>query len=148
LRLLCDSGALPTTLDEDGQTALHIAARWGHANAVTFLLEKGVDPNAVDKCGKTPLHAAADACECSRSVEVLRLLGDSGALYTALDEDESLEVIRLLCDSGALTTTLDEDGQTALHIAAEWGHADAVTFLLEKGVDPNAVDKRGKTPLD
>ncbi|EJD49471.1 ankyrin, partial [Auricularia subglabra TFB-10046 SS5] len=57
------------------------------------------------------------------------------------------QVLRLLCDAGALHTAVDSDGRTVLHGAAKMGHTDAVAVLLEKGADPNAVDKKGRTPL-
>jgi hypothetical protein len=43
------------------------------------------------------------------------------------------------------------DGKrTALHIAAEWGHADAVKLLLAAGAAPHLSwkDRNGYTPID
>ena len=42
-----------------GQSALHIAALWGHAPIVQYLLAHGADVNAVNSIqGFTPLHSA------------------------------------------------------------------------------------------
>lgn len=48
--------------DKSGYTALHYAARNGHVNVCTLLLEYGADINATTKCGcATALHRAASA---------------------------------------------------------------------------------------
>lgn len=47
--------------DEDGETALHIAAQRNHSksnNFVAALLEAGANPNVQDGGGNTPLHDA------------------------------------------------------------------------------------------
>jgi ankyrin repeat protein len=44
-----------------GDTALHLAALWGHTAAVRLLLRRGADVAALDGLGNTPLHHAADS---------------------------------------------------------------------------------------
>lgn len=71
-----------------------------------------------------PLHAAAkrgDARGC-------RALLEAAAGATAVDE-------------------ADADGQTALHWAADGGHANVAAVLLEFGASPDAQDADGSTPL-
>lgn len=49
--------------DEAGNTALHLAARWGALTGLQHLISKGADLNAVNNKGQTPLHAAIErAC--------------------------------------------------------------------------------------
>ena len=45
--------------DREGNTALHVAAAYGHFRVCCVLLERGADPNAVTDSGLTPLHCAA-----------------------------------------------------------------------------------------
>lgn len=45
-------------------------------------------------------------------------------------------------------TVFNIDGSSALHVAVELQHKDAVTFLLENGVDPNIQNFPGNTPLN
>src|SRR5690606_7935090 len=44
--------------DNEGFTALHVAAREGFTTAVALLLKVGANPNAPDTYGFTPLHEA------------------------------------------------------------------------------------------
>ncbi|KAI9787365.1 MAG: hypothetical protein M1816_007651 [Peltula sp. TS41687] len=56
--------------DKQGRTALHLAARGGHLQAVDYLLDLGLDHNVRDKKGGTALHYAASGA----SKEVVRRL--------------------------------------------------------------------------
>ena len=40
-----------------------------------------------------------------------------------------------------------EDQSTGLHLAAEFGHSDVITFLLAAGADPDLQDRGKQTPL-
>ena len=46
-----------------------------------------------------------------------------------------------------LDTAETETGRTALHYAAENGHSNIVTLLLEHGADSSLVDSDGRTPI-
>lgn len=49
-----------TTIDNDGQTALHKAAEQGHHELFDTLLEAKADINCRTKDGETPLYTAVD----------------------------------------------------------------------------------------
>ena len=42
---------------------------------------------------------------------------------------------------------MDGNGRNALHLASRAGHENCITYLIEKGVDANVVDREGLTPL-
>eukprot|EP00850_Spirogloea_muscicola_P016184 SM000129S26171 [mRNA] locus=s129:404788:409939:- [translate_table: standard] len=57
------------------------------------------------------------------------------------------EQLRQLIKAGADPSKQDYDGRTSLHLAASKGFKDMVAFLLLEGVDINAKDNFGTTPL-
>ena len=54
---------------------------------------------------------------------------------------------RLIAADPALATSKDAAGSTPLHHAAGFGTLDSLTFLIDKGADVNAKNRRGSTPL-
>ena len=53
------SGADPNVRDRYGNTALHLATRYGHTDCLKTLLQAGAFVNATDRNGRTALHFAA-----------------------------------------------------------------------------------------
>lgn len=79
MTLLLYAGAHIKAMNEDGQTALHLAAAEGHSRLTGALLAAGANPDAVDARGLTPLSAAINGtCTVSRIAVVTALL-DGGA---------------------------------------------------------------------
>ena len=73
------------------------------------------------------------------SIDHLRLAAKFGqpGIITKLLVNSSLDL------NAAETGT----GRTALHYAAESGHSNIVTLLLEHGADSNLIDGNGRTPI-
>lgn len=46
--------------DDEGNTPLHIAAKYGNLEALRTLLEGNLQLYDSNKCGKTPIHMAAE----------------------------------------------------------------------------------------
>jgi len=119
---------LASTHGAHGWTPLHLAAYYGHAEAVRVLLAAGADVhqrtrNAMDNL---PLHAA-----------------------TASDADEvtKLSIVTQLLDAGADVNATQEGGFTPLHAAAQNGEASGASLLLARGADSSARTARGETSL-
>mmetsp|Transcript_89087 Transcript_89087/g.237741 ORF Transcript_89087/g.237741 Transcript_89087/m.237741 type:complete len:156 (+) Transcript_89087:1457-1924(+) len=81
-----------------------------------------MEPTMEDNMGKSPLHHAAAR----------------GRVAT----------VRVLLELKADLNQTTKEEMTALHIAAEVGHADAVKALLEAGADPTVCDQHGRFPAD
>jgi ankyrin repeat protein len=51
-------------------------------------------------------------------------------------------------DRGGNPNARDRDGYSALHGAAENGHADCVRLLLDRGARPNPITRDGVSPVE
>ena len=59
----------------------------------------------------------------------------------------TLEIMDLLIQNGANVNAKNRHGDTVLHKACEYEDENAITYLLGKKADVNAVNDQGKTPL-
>jgi len=76
-----ESGGARPIPSADLDSALQYAAGYGHADVVTFLLDRGANASMSDDAGQTPLHWAT----FGPHVEVTRALLAAGAQVTARD---------------------------------------------------------------
>jgi len=111
VRMLVDAGVDINWQDNTGETALHIASRFGHAECARILLEGSDDQKAdIELAEKsfawTPLHIAA--------------------------VDGHFPVAQLLVEAGADVTRADSSGWTAKEHAALRGHLPIARLLLAK----------------
>ena len=108
--------------DEEGLTALHLAALSGNVAALElFLSSQAADVDQTDQSGHSALHWAA---VCHR-----------------------IDCVRLLCQHGAQADLRDHEGAGALHYAVQADWADLVGALLEGGAGLELRDGLGRTPL-
>ncbi|KAK3091697.1 hypothetical protein FSP39_021951 [Pinctada imbricata] len=130
-RLLINSGANVISRDCKKKTPLHYAARRGHTDIATMLLQLGkCDVNVRDEDQLTSLH---DAIMHKHS-----------------------NIVPLLLKSGADIFTEDVNGTTAFHFAASEGMVDTMNLLLRHASNTDYIakitmtecqDKEGNTPL-
>jgi ankyrin repeat protein len=109
------------------ETSLHLAARTGQLDIVKFLLSKNASLHAVSSVDYDALKYAA----VGGFVAVASTLLDSGA---------------------ARDTPSATDGNTALHLAAVYGHANVVQLLMRGAKGENhpvhMANTSGLTPVD
>ncbi len=94
-------------VDRTGSSALHLAARFSHAEVVSLLLESGADANLVDRMGRTPLHLACAAA--------------AGGLPAARD------CVKRLVASGANANLADDMGLNPAQWAEQCGTVPSVS---------------------
>ncbi|MEO1219038.1 MAG: ankyrin repeat domain-containing protein, partial [Bacteroidota bacterium] len=95
------------TLDRNGRTPMHSAAKNGHLEVVKYLKGQGAKVGTPDKHGRTPMHSAA--------------------------KNGHLEVVKYLKGQGAKVDTPDKHGRTPMHSAAKNGHLEVVKYLKGQG---------------
>jgi len=83
--------------------------------------------------------------EIEGAVDAQHELDGRTALSIACAEDH-VEIVDLLIEAGAIDVP-DRFGSTALHHACAMGSFECVTALLEIGIDVDARDRSGITPL-
>jgi ankyrin repeat protein len=115
------AGADINQADEDGWSALHLAAHNAHIAALEALIaDPAINVNSRNKWKSTPLSLAAAK-------------GHYGCIQ-ALVKHPQIDI----------NARADYYGRTALIEAARTGHIDAVKLLVEHGADVNAADKTGR----
>ncbi|MEI6519773.1 MAG: ankyrin repeat domain-containing protein [bacterium] len=137
--------------NEDGDSPLHFAAKYGNDTVVDELIKKGAGIGITDNNGDTPLHLAATA-------PVVNLLIKAGAATDIMNKSKLIPVVTAT-DHGyteaamammtkANVKAANENGITLLHNFAGRGKVDAMKKLIELGADVNAVTNTVKqTPL-
>ena len=152
---------------EEGLTALHLAAKFGHVGVVQALLN-AERFNALDDAtallGYSPLHIAAryghsvvatTLLQCGRfnAINALDVFGCSALHILAFNG--SPDLVKLLLDEERFTRASHQNSRwqtTALHAAAHAGHVEVARLLLasaNKFPDSavNALGVEGETAL-
>ncbi|KAK4343469.1 hypothetical protein RND71_036563 [Anisodus tanguticus] len=153
LHHLLKRGLDPNESDNNGRSALHIAAAKGSENCVVLLLDFGADPNSRDSEGNVPLWEAI----MGKHEPVIRLLVDNGAKLSAGDvghfacaavEQNNLNLLKDIVRHGGDVTLPKVNGSSALHVAVCEGNIEIVKYLLDRGAKVDQVDEHGWTPRD
>ena len=131
-----DHGANINALNDDGSTALHMAAICHDTALMRHLITRGADVFATDYALQSVLHAACNAHNWSGSYE-----------------SELTQTIHLLIDNGADPNAKNNSGATPLHCLLRgltcWNSSpEPVNALLERGADMGGKDNEGNTPRE
>lgn len=134
VKLLREHGASANIANNEGRSVLLNTFRHKSYAVVDYLVAQGADINRIDNRGLTPLDAAILSLKSSDSRTVYRFIEHFLTFKPNLDLQKSL--------AGGL------GGEPALHLAAQFGHADMVALLLDHGANVNLKSlTRGATAL-
>eukprot|EP00163_Fabomonas_tropica_P000494 TRINITY_DN10305_c0_g1_i1.p1 TRINITY_DN10305_c0_g1~~TRINITY_DN10305_c0_g1_i1.p1 ORF type:complete len:227 (-),score=31.11 TRINITY_DN10305_c0_g1_i1:73-753(-) len=154
--LLPFSSAIVGATNKYNETPLHDAARTGHFEVLSLLLDKGhASTQGKNTVGYTPLHFAAENghARCARALleaeaEVDARNNDDWTPLHRASLKGYTQCVELLIEYGADPNIQDKFGETPLHMAVSGGHTGCIDHLLNAG--GNIYEKRfyGHTPLD
>ncbi|XP_071084544.1 ankyrin repeat and KH domain-containing protein 1-like [Haliotis cracherodii] len=150
--LLVSKNAVPTLVDKDGNSLLHLACYGGNTAIVQYLVSPS-NVNTRGQKGRTPLMMAV--MEGHQSV--LDLLVSKDADLTLVDKNSN-SLLHLACYGGNTATvqyfvspsninTRGQNGWTPVMMAAFKGHQSAFDLLVSKHADLTLVDKDGNSLL-
>lgn len=151
---LLDQGGDVNKVDENGNSALHLAAYDNDIDTARLLVDSNADVNIKDAYGYTSLHLAA----ITDSYSIAKLLINNGGDIHALDDEglipidhavgnRALSVLKLLIENGCDVNHQDDDGDALLHGSVSGDDIDTAKFLVDNGADVNVKNASGRTPL-
>jgi len=125
-------------LSSYGAGGIHYAAKAGNIDSLKILLKNGANVNLIAKKkydGWTPMRFAVTSWKHPH----------------AFHKNKKVEVVNLLIKKGSKLDYKGADGESLLHIAASQtykGSSKLTEILIKSGLDVNAKDNNGKTPMD
>lgn len=151
---LLANGADPRVTDAEGNTPLHHAVRSSDPGVAALLRDAAAEIDALNHDGLSPL---AMACQAG-NWRLARFLLERGAkpepaegrpvlLAAAGTEEDDTAGVQLLLKHKARVDARDRQRRSALHEAAQAGHAEIVEVLLAAGANLDARDLLGRTPF-
>ncbi len=152
---LLEHGASVNYEDQFKTTPFHFAAIGGDIALISLMLDKGANVNAANANRITPLCYAAGR----RHPEAVRLLLSKGADINHIKNHGErpvfdaargglVEIMEIFIQNGADINVVDSNNIGLLVPAAEFDrNVDMISFLINKGLDPNAASNNGLTPL-
>ncbi|KAF7691391.1 hypothetical protein HF521_011688 [Silurus meridionalis] len=155
--MLLKSGAEVNTELENGETAMHVAARYGNLQVMKSLVEEGADLTWKSKAEETPLHVAVRHCHAHMVEAILNFLTteksreeaelcvrqrnqkDETTLHLAAEiqrdivhrDDEDVLIIRTLMEYHAnATAATKQTEETPIHYCARVGNTAVLQEML------------------
>ena len=151
------------TKDSQGRMPLHYAAQYGLVSVTLKLMKKmhswqlydishGLDAESwQDLEGYAPFHLAVinghyrtaralllvddEANQILRMLLTSKHVEKSGACLSRATKSNYHSIVKLLVDVGVDVNHQDEQGETALHVAARFGHVECAHAILEGSQD-------------
>ncbi len=146
LEQLISLGADPGQISDYGESPLGVSLRFGDFAAMRLLLRHGANPGVLQW---GPLHQAV----AFGTLEEVSSLATSPEATNANNNNRrklspwllsfvagDLAKAQLLADRGADLTQTDHSGASPLHLAAEFGHTDLISWWLGCDADVHTVD--------
>ena len=148
-------GGNPRSVDQYGQTPMHVAAREGRVDVVAWLMDMGI--RDLDHAGNMPIHEAAmgghmDVVHLFVEKDPSVMYAENSKGYTPVLMAAAAgkkAVVEFLAnrDASIVYTTPLTHLITVMHAAAGSGDVETVKYVLGLMPDMCARDSRGRTPF-
>ncbi|KAL4950044.1 Glycerophosphoryl diester phosphodiesterase family-domain-containing protein [Aspergillus filifer] len=161
------------TKDLSGRTPLHYAAQYGFRVVCEVIIEhlqawdmfdvsEGIDaPRWQDNDGWAPLHLSVIGGhplttqallkaenwkgQIQDKVKIRKQVSRSSAVLALAVKANFIDIVQLLVDAGVDINYQDQQGETALHVAARFGHDKCARILLKGTGDQKADTELAET---
>ena len=146
---LSQSCASLDSLSAAGQSIVFLAASSGHEGVLAALLDAGARILPVEKGAQSALELAA--ARGHSGVTALLAARERSSLDVALVAAAGhgdVATLDILLQQGASPFFQNTAGNTALHVAAQAGHGDAVKLLLASGTWRFSANHEGRIALE
>jgi len=153
-------GLLPRWSAAERAEVLYGLGEAEQARARDWLLAAGVSPDAALASGERVLDAwlgllPVTATACEHLLHAGATVGGAGGVRRLLEAAREapahhsalVNLAREWLLRGGDPFAANRQGETVLHLAAALGAAELAALLLQQGLDPNARDHRGASPL-
>ena len=125
---------------------IHLAIFYGFENIFLMLLDNGFGADASDPFNRTPLYWAASLGRTSFVKKLLSM--NKATAHWEKGDDENEAVSGFSSHGNVVDVNVQDSTGTPLSWAADRGHLDVVTQLLEQeDINPNLGSEKGWTPL-
>jgi ankyrin repeat protein len=128
-------------------TPLWLAARFGEPAIVSALIKGGADPAASTEDGVPAILAAIPAGGQGDRRDRYMTDIESANQVPGEVEHANLDVLKAFQENGVALDATSKTGDTLAHLAAARGYNTIIQFLADGGIDLNAKNARGLTPL-
>lgn len=146
IRLLVSRGADPNGSAEQiarGHRPIDVAADHGHAEAVEALIEAGA-ASSLAHLLRVGAQARLQRALANDPAAAVRSLPDgTPPLHLVVTSPHAAPVLETLREHGAALDAADALGRTALHVAIEHQHQEAIRLLLERGASIDIFSAAG-----
>ncbi|KAF5296333.1 hypothetical protein FQA39_LY12550 [Lamprigera yunnana] len=151
--LLVKNGANVHLMDHNGRSAVYSAVSKNYRRLLSLLYLEGADVNKSTNDGDVPLVCAAKSYYYTIFKMLISFKADVNCsdgngwspLHAIIKSQPSLIDVLLQNDVNAFAET--RDGHSCLHFAAQVGSVEAVTKLVNVGLDVNKRTNDGNTPI-
>lgn len=152
---LLNQGINVNQADESGETVLFECVRRSNIELAKILIANFANPNIENRRYELPIHIAAGRGDW----RLIQLLVEAKTMYNKKSTDDKqlihyavlgghIDLIPKIVDLTEVSYFVrDEFGNTLLHYATRTSSLSVVKYLVEKGLDVNALNDQYETPV-